>query len=77
MGPEPDDPTRRIAERECCSERTLHHRIYQSIAAILQELGEVVDNPEGGQALAKAHLPNFMREWPTVSTIQAVNQHGT
>lgn len=72
-----DDPIWRIAERERCSERTIHNRIDRSIAAILLEFGgETVDVPEVDEAPAKAHLPNFMTERPTVGPTQAVNQHG-
>lgn len=34
-----DDPIWRLAERERCSERTVHNRIDRSVAAILKEFG--------------------------------------
>lgn len=72
-----DDPIWRIAERERCSERTIHNRIDRSIAAILREFGgEAVDLPEIEEAPVRAHLPNFMTERPTIGSAQAVNQHG-
>ncbi|MGF6431478.1 DUF6362 family protein [Bradyrhizobium elkanii] len=72
-----DDPIWRMAERERCSERTIHNRIDRSVALILEHFGgveltlEVVDERAG-----PAHPPNFMTGRGTVGVNPVVNPHG-
>ena len=72
-----DEPIWRMAERERCSERTIHNRIDRSVATILSEFGGVElelemieEKPE------RAHLPNFFTERAISGPADAVNQHG-
>jgi hypothetical protein len=72
-----DDPIWRIAEREGCSERTVHNRIDRSVAAILKEFG-AVEAPisvieEGPQS---AH-PHFATQRPVIAEHGSrLDQHG-
>ncbi|MGX1105440.1 hypothetical protein AB7M47_003823 [Bradyrhizobium elkanii] len=72
-----DEPIWRMAERERCSERTIHNRIDKSVALILEHFGgvelsiEVVDEPTG-----RAHLPNFLTERAMAGVNPLVNPHG-
>ncbi|MGL3214095.1 DUF6362 family protein [Bradyrhizobium sp. BR 1433] len=49
-----DEPIWRMAERERCSERTIHNRIDKSVALILEHFGgvehgvETIEEPAGG-----------------------------
>ncbi len=71
-----DDPIWRIAERERCSERTVHNRIDRSVAAILKEFGDVeMVTPVIEEGPEPAH-PNFATERPTVAADAPVDQHG-
>ncbi|MGJ5022344.1 DUF6362 family protein [Bradyrhizobium oligotrophicum] len=72
-----DTPVWRLAERERCSERTIHNRIDRSVAFILKEFGDVdpqIEQIEEGPA--RAHPPNFMVQRPIASDVHAVGQHG-
>ncbi|MGJ5075480.1 DUF6362 family protein [Bradyrhizobium oligotrophicum] len=72
-----DTPVWRLAEREHCSERTIHNRIDRSVALILKEFGDVdpqIEDVEEGPK--RAHLPNFMTERAVATDMPAVSQHG-
>lgn len=78
-----DEPIWRMAERERCSERTIHYRIDRSIAAILAEFLDVeVRIPEINEKPGRAHTPNFMTERPAVPSgpdhteRHLIEQHG-
>lgn len=72
-----DDPIWRIAQRERCSERTIHSRIDRSIAEILREFGGLeVEIPEISEKPGRAHAPNFMTERPRYTEDGKIGQHG-
>lgn len=72
-----DDPIWRIAEREKCSERTIHNRIDRSVAAILKEFGGLEAGiPEIEERPQKPHTPNFMTERPRYTEDGKIAQHG-
>ncbi|QOZ15931.1 hypothetical protein XI02_13795 [Bradyrhizobium sp. CCBAU 21365] len=72
-----DDPIWRIAEREHCSERTIHNRIDRSVALILEHFGDAeVDLPVIDERPQPAHLPNFVVERPLAGVSPVVNPHG-
>jgi hypothetical protein len=72
-----DTPIWRLAEREGCSERTIHNRIDRSIAIILHEFGDVaMEIEEINEAPGEAHPQNFMLERPAVGDSAVTNQHG-
>lgn len=72
-----DDPIWRMAEREGCSERTIHNRIDRSVAAILKEFGGTeIALPVIEEGPEKAHPPNFMIERAMAGDSPLVNQHG-
>jgi hypothetical protein len=72
-----DEPIWRMAQRERCSERTIHNRIDRSVATILAEFGgvelelETIDEkPE------RAHPPNFVTDRPVSGPAIPISQHG-
>jgi hypothetical protein len=72
-----DDPIWRIAERERCSERTVHNRIDRSVAAILKEFGGMdAEIQEIEEKPAKAHPPNFMTQRSVSAYTAPIGQHG-
>lgn len=72
-----DDPIWRIAEREGCSQRTIHNRIDRSVAAILKEFGAVDHElPVIEEGPQPAH-PNFATQRPIMAgESPVVEQHG-
>lgn len=72
-----DDPIWRMAQRERCSERTIHNRIDRSVATILSEFGRVeLELETVDEKPAQAHPPNFLTERPTPGPAVPINQHG-
>lgn len=72
-----DEPIWRMAERERCSERTIHYRIDRSVAQILGQFGgvevklDIVDEKP-----QRAHPPAFIIEPSLVGPPLPVSQHG-
>ncbi|MCW2112488.1 DUF6362 family protein [Bradyrhizobium elkanii] len=71
-----DDPVWRMAERERCSERTIHNRIDRSVALILDQFGGVeISMPVIEEGPMLAHSPNFLTEKGTAGVNPVVNPH--
>ncbi|WP_342714429.1 DUF6362 family protein [Bradyrhizobium sp. B024] len=72
-----DEPIWRMAQREHCSERTIHNRIDRSVATILSEFGGVEFELETiDERPERSHPPNFVTERPTSGPAVPINQHG-
>ncbi|PAY07173.1 hypothetical protein CK489_15345 [Bradyrhizobium sp. UFLA03-84] len=72
-----DEPIWRMAEREGCSERTIHSRIDRSVALILSHFGDVdMDVPVFDEKPQPAHMPNFMTQRVMAGDNPVVNPHG-
>jgi hypothetical protein len=72
-----DEPIWRMAERERCSQRTIHYRIDKSVALILGEFGGVeIDLDIVDEKPERAHPQAFIIEPSLVGPPLPVSQHG-